>query len=733
MVKRKSRLVIAFVLMLSLVSFFSIPASVFAADETVIESQVSEQTHPPLALSKSVDQSQVFFKDTVVQYTFKIYNNTDNVMNNVYLSDSVIGLNLSGISVPAQSGRNPGLYTTTFAFNLAGLADNMWVGGKFVNEATATCTPMQPSSLDSGLGVEAVLPLPSPPTYSASDSATVEYCPPLTIKKEVKLSEGRNYSDNATVNFKNEDVKYKLTVENNFNHDLQNVSLADPLVGLNFVIPELKHNHNNNSFTTIVAFNLSSSNVTWDVDGKFINTASASVTCAMPDQTTKTAIVTDTATVNYEPPLVLEKTVEPKIVNFKDDHVTYKFKITNNLHEDLRNLLLTDPLIGVSIPINKIEGNQHKSFDVSFDLSTLSAMAWDDNKFVNTGKVVAPYMQDGMATTLEAIDTATLTYVPPLTLEKTVSPTPVFFKDGEVAYTFLVTNNLTKGDITDVVLYDSPIGPNITIGKLKNGHPYTTTVAFDLGDLPDGSWVDNQYVNTATVMGFYAKPKNDFEVGEKSIQDLCETVKTTVTAVDTAVVTFDPTTVTINKDVPNVEGSKELFSFNIYKIVPPVSVESLQDQIGANFNATTDASILVATVPVSEVVPYTIALTPGAMYTIVEAPMAGYTTSVASITFTLVPGQDQSVLFTNTKDVVETGTSTTTRRSTTTTTTTVPVEPTPAGPVVTTTPSPIVILDEPLTPAAPALPRTGGLDPLFLYGLGLALASGGFAIKRRRK
>ena len=53
----------------------------------------------------------------------------------------------------------------------------------------------------------------------------------------------------------------------------------------------------------------------------------------------------------------------------------------------------------------------------------------------------------------------------------------------------------------------------------------------------------------------------------------------------------------------------------------------------------------------------------------------------------------------------------------------------PAGPVI--LPSVVPVLDEPV-PAAP-LPKTGGLDPSFLYGLGLLLAGGGVAIKRRKK
>jgi LPXTG-motif cell wall-anchored protein len=55
-------------------------------------------------------------------------------------------------------------------------------------------------------------------------------------------------------------------------------------------------------------------------------------------------------------------------------------------------------------------------------------------------------------------------------------------------------------------------------------------------------------------------------------------------------------------------------------------------------------------------------------------------------------------------------------------------EPTPTGPVVEI---PEVIIDEPVVPAAP-LPKTGGLDPGFLYGLGALLATGGLVIRKRK-
>jgi LPXTG-motif cell wall-anchored protein len=45
--------------------------------------------------------------------------------------------------------------------------------------------------------------------------------------------------------------------------------------------------------------------------------------------------------------------------------------------------------------------------------------------------------------------------------------------------------------------------------------------------------------------------------------------------------------------------------------------------------------------------------------------------------------------------------------------------------------TPEVVLDEPV-PAAP-LPKTGGLDPSFLYGLGALLAGSGLVIKRKKK
>jgi|GEM_PF-5915198 len=59
----------------------------------------------------------------------------------------------------------------------------------------------------------------------------------------------------------------------------------------------------------------------------------------------------------------------------------------------------------------------------------------------------------------------------------------------------------------------------------------------------------------------------------------------------------------------------------------------------------------------------------------------------------------------------------------------IPDEEQPAAPAVVEEPD--VILDEPI-PAAP-LPKTGGFDPLLLYGLGALLAGGGLSLRRKQK
>jgi|GEM_PF-3243137 len=160
-------------------------------------------------------------------------------------------------------------------------------------------------------------------------------------------------------------------------------------------------------------------------------------------------------------------------------------------------------------------------------------------------------------------------------------------------------------------------------------------------------------------------------------------------------------TLTIRKNVPNVTNSRFEFSFTI---VGP-------DYENSFTLSESDGPVTFQDLAFGE-------------YTIYEENESGYREETLSQTIVLGPNDSSAtVTFVNTRNTTNDR-----DRDTPDEPTIVIEEPTtPAAPAVV----PVVVLDQPV-PAAP-LPQTGGFDPLFLYGLGALLASGGAAMKRRKK
>jgi LPXTG-motif cell wall-anchored protein len=82
--------------------------------------------------------------------------------------------------------------------------------------------------------------------------------------------------------------------------------------------------------------------------------------------------------------------------------------------------------------------------------------------------------------------------------------------DTDVNYTFTITNTGTY-DLTNIMLSDPKLGisdlaiPDLAVGA----QPYTTTVAFDLGNISYGDWISNVFTNTASVNAKYFKLSKD--------------------------------------------------------------------------------------------------------------------------------------------------------------------------------------------------------------------------------
>jgi uncharacterized repeat protein (TIGR02543 family)/LPXTG-motif cell wall-anchored protein len=180
-----------------------------------------------------------------------------------------------------------------------------------------------------------------------------------------------------------------------------------------------------------------------------------------------------------------------------------------------------------------------------------------------------------------------------------------------------------------------------------------------------------------------------------------------VTFYNTLITIPDPDlgTLTIVKNVPQVENDTTGFTFII---------------TGPEYSKTVTVSESSSPLVLHDLYPGT--------YTVVEQATPSYYTIEGSNTQTVIIGGGS---FTNEQGIWNQTVTFTNNYSYTPPRHRDPViqeEPTPTGPVVEI---PEVIIDEPVVPAAP-LPKTGGLDPGFLYGLGALLATGGLVIRKRK-
>ncbi len=181
-------------------------------------------------------------------------------------------------------------------------------------------------------------------------------------------------------------------------------------------------------------------------------------------------------------------------------------------------------------------------------------------------------------------------------------------------------------------------------------------------------------------------------------------------------------TITVNKDVIGSDGTD---------VTDATPFNFTYQLITSEINAAA-----VAGGTVQEGTPTAITL-PFGTYKFTEiTPLDKYTdiTTGGSVTVTISESNGSAeVLFVNqlkASTPVDPGTPE--RQTTRRTTTTVAVEPTPAGPAP--TPEVIIPVIEDQAPGAPVeLPKTGGFDASFLYGLGALLAGSGILLKRRKK
>ncbi len=681
MATRKTRLVIAFVLMLSLVSFFSIPASVFAVDEIGFDTQSSGNI-------KTADLNGV---TNLNHYDLKtdVYVKASGYTSGASLYVKVV--------VPGGSGATLGSSGTTFV--TADSSGNAFFKLFDVVKVYPALTTNGYADTTNNGGVYKVLVS----TNSNFDNGTIKH-------DSFKVFESASIDNKYTVTYDaNGGINPPVDLNPYLEDDIVTIAAIGAMVkvGYSFVEWTTQSNGDGSSYDPGDTYTMHDHDVTFYAQWERVSG------------------------------LVFSKEVDPTTVKSKSTTVNYTFTVTNTGIFNLKDIKITDGDLFNDpnhIHISPLKSGEYYTTTVAFNLNP--TLDWNSNVFTNIAAVTANYdnsvvvndiaEQGTDSYAIRVTDSAIVTYIPPtpgLTFTKEVDRSIVYTTDAAIIYTFSLTNT---GDFNlyNIKLNDPLLGiTNFAIPELTIGASFTTTSGpFNLGTLnPSLDWNGAEFINIASVSASYGavQQSQNVEIDCTPVVDPQRGSLGPIT--DSAIVTYMPGTLTIYKDVPEVTEDATLFTFVVSEVVYDEKASTFLNKVN---------ELYTTTVAVSENRPYTIYGLPDGEYQVEElTPPDYYTVSGSAIQYVYIGenGYNHSVTFTNNYYVPPTTTTTTTTRRTRTTTEVVVPEPTPAGPVVT----PEVVLDEPV-PAAP-LPKTGGLDPSFLYGLGALLAGSGLVIKRKKK
>ncbi|MEJ9222075.1 hypothetical protein P4H46_28205 [Paenibacillus glucanolyticus] len=436
---------------------FTIPLTAMQADTIVnVATVTSNQTGPTQAdavvtvigapaitLVKSVAPQQASVGATVT-YTFVVTNTGNTSLNNVLLTDPLLGLSQTiGTLAPGQST------TIDFPFVVPSGTAN-----PFVNTATVSGTS-------------------GPQTIEASSSATLDLLfPAFTVTKTADLAQA---SPGETVNF-------TFTIVNTGGIPLTNVAVSDPLLAFASTIPSLAVGA---SFTETIPF---------------VVPATAAPNSVIPNVVTVTPAETGpqdaTATVAVNPVPAISLTKTPDVVNaLPGDTITYTVIVTNSGNIPLTSVGVSDDLLGLSTVIPSLAVGQSQSFTLTFVVPPGTPIG---TVITNVSSAISDQTEAVQATANVLINALP----PAITIVKTPSA-PTAAPGDTVTYTITVTNTGTVV-LTNVLVTDATLGISQTIGTLNPGQVQVLTFPFVIpARTPSGTVI----VNTAVVTSDQTNPE----------------------------------------------------------------------------------------------------------------------------------------------------------------------------------------------------------------------------------
>jgi uncharacterized repeat protein (TIGR01451 family) len=492
---------------------------------------------PSVALVKTVDasglSSPVAVGDTLT-YAFTVTNTGNTTLTNVTLADPLPGMVLTAPAIATLApGASSATWTGTYDITQADID-----AGFVENQATATGSYTDPIT-----GPQTVDDLSG--TTATNDTPTLVgnlQSPSIALVKTVDAS---GLSSPVAVG---DTLTYAFTVTNTGNTTLTDVSLADPLPGMDLTAPD------------IASLAPGASSAVWtgsydltqaDIDAGFVENQ-ATATGTYTDPITGAETVDDlsgattgdddptSATFVQNPAVALVKTVDTSSLSSPvavGDTLAYSFVVTNTGNTTLTNVTLADPLPGMVLTAPAIPslapGASSSIWTGSYDLTQADIDAgFVENQATATGgyvdPITGPETVDDLSGTTTADDdttTAAIPQEPSIALIKTSDASGLSnpAQVGEtIQYGFAVTNT-GNTTLTNVTLTDPLPGMALNAPAIPSLAPgATSTVWTGSYDLIQAD-IDNGFVeNQATATGSYTDPIT----GPQTVEDPSGTTNT---------------------------------------------------------------------------------------------------------------------------------------------------------------------------------------------------------------
>ncbi|MCR8842103.1 GEVED domain-containing protein [Paenibacillus sp. SC116] len=416
------------------------------SDQTPPANAITEFTVLPtfsLDVVKTVDRISVAPGDTVT-YTLTVTNTSNAPITNVTVKDDLIGF---AQVIPSLGIGETQTFTAPFLVPLGTPA-----GTVFTNLTTATSNE-------------------TPPT---SDTATIVVTPIPNVFI-VKTVSPQIAAPGDTVN-------YTITASNAGNETLTNLRIVDPTLGIDQTFDTVEPG---DSIVLTIPFDIPITAVQGDT---IVNVATVTTNQTGPSQADAVVAVLG------QPGIVLIKTVSPAEASIGST-VTYTFEVTNTGNTALSNVLLTDPLLGLSQTIGTIAVGDSQTITFPFVVPSGATSPFNNIATV-TGSFDSQTVQD-------SDDASLVVLQPDFLVSKAVDQTQANPGDT-VNFTLTITNTGTL-TLTNVVVSDPLLSINNTIASLAPGVSVTKTIPFVIPSTAAGGSV---ITNVVTVTPTETPPKD---------------------------------------------------------------------------------------------------------------------------------------------------------------------------------------------------------------------------------